>query len=102
MVQLSLHGLWKERPSIRNFKLTLRSRFMARMMKMSCAILAFSAVPRFAQATAPPALGKAFSVPMAVTPNAPSMPEADNLGSRVVAVSGDNKLSFGPDPGPPR
>ena len=38
-------------------------------MKMSCAILAFCAVPLFAQATAtaPPALEKAFSVLMAVT-----------------------------------
>jgi biopolymer transport protein ExbD len=71
---------------------------MTRMMKISCAILAFSAVPLFAQATAPPALGKAFSVQMAVTSNAASMPEADNAGAWVVAVSGDNKLYFGPDP----
>lgn len=71
---------------------------MTRMMKMSCAILAFCAVPLFARATAPPALEKAFSVQMAVTSNAASMPEADNPGAWVVAVSGDNKLYFGPDP----
>lgn len=70
---------------------------MTHIMNMSCAILAVSAVPFFAQATAPPALEKAFSVQMAVTSNAASMPEADSPGAWVVAVSGDNKLYFGPD-----
>lgn len=70
---------------------------MTHMMKMSFAILVLSAVPLFAQATAPPPLQKAFGVQMAVTSNAESMPEADNLGAWVVAVSGDNKLYFGPD-----
>jgi hypothetical protein len=51
---------------------------MTRVMKMSCAILAFCAVPLFAQATAPPALEKAFSVQMAVTSNARTHAEADN------------------------
>jgi biopolymer transport protein ExbD len=71
---------------------------MTPMMKMSFAILVLSAVPVFAQAAAPPALQKAVSVQMAVTLNAASMPEADDSGAWVVAVTADNKLFFGPDP----
>jgi len=69
---------------------------MTHMMKMSFAILVLGTAPLFAQA-APPALQKAFSVQMAVTSNAASMPEADSLGAWVVAVSDENKLYFGPD-----
>ena len=66
--------------------------------KISFAIVILSAVPLFAQATAPHTLEKTFSVQMAVTSSAAPMPEADNLGAWVVAVSGDNKLYVGPDP----
>src|SRR5271165_1528858 len=69
---------------------------MTHMMKMSFAVLVLGAASLFAQA-APPPLQKAFSVQMAVTSNAVSMPEADTLGAWVVAVSDASKLYFGPD-----